>query len=226
MEKNINILHFLSSKFHVFNLNRPIITGVRNILLTELASFDQTDVHHFLDSYFSTAQYRLSLLNSLDDNRNRYNLDGSPSAEKVSMDAIRYVAHSHLVRKQFDQLSPTAKTFVAELHYKKRQEQRQQRKLVKQLLTVGFSPDVIVQRLGKTSIRAIDKVSPIKPDQVQPEYLQEADQLRKHCTRLSLKDIKQLQRHLISQSLPLHVVLYATQYEHSLIDIALNKLSA
>lgn len=225
MEKYTNILHFLSSRFHVFNLKKPIITGVRDILLTELASFDQSDAQHFLDSYFSTEEYRLSLLNSLDDNCNRYNLDGSPSGEKVSMNAIRYVAHSHLARKHFDQLCPTAQNFVTELQQEKRLAQRKQRKLVKQLLTVGFSPKVIIHRLGKTSISVVDKVSPIKPIQVQPEYLQEAEQLRQHCGRLSTRDIKQLQRHLISQALPLHVVLYATQYESSLIDIALIELT-
>lgn len=206
-QKLLSDLHiefpFLASK--VVPLAHGCGDDIRNALVN--LGHDHVLVDQFTNEYFFRTEYRVSIINAIDDpERRRFNLDGSVSDSKVSERDLYALA---FVRKVYldANISPAAKAYCRKEQGKVLGKKEKLKSHTRELCQLGFSHLFILSKLGKKvdSYLVSCDLSSFKDIDVDS-----ARKLGSHSSQYSKKKIRGIQDKLMGQGVPVQLINLAS----------------
>lgn len=206
-QKLLSDLHikfpFLASK--VVPLAHGCGDDIRSALVK--LGHDHKLVDQFTNEYFFRTEYRVSIINAIDDpERRRFNLDGSVSDSKVSDRDLYALA---FVRKVYldTNISPAAKSYCRKEQGKVLEKKEKLKSHTRELCHLGFSHAFILSKLGKKvdSFLVSCDLSSFKDIDVES-----ARKLGSQSSQYTKKKIRGIQDKLMGQGVPVQLINLAS----------------
>lgn len=202
---------------------KPLAIGAgRELTQALLPHFDEKDVEQFVERYFSRREYKVALLNCYNADYNRYNLDGTLSDTVVNQDELIGLSR-HGMFKDTRGLSPKAAALVKNQRKYVNSRKKDLMKKVVELKKQGFSDQFLIARLGKRIEGYLSAVKYKRPEFSQ-SMIAEAELMKCRTEGLTKKELKDFQKNLYNQGVPVYLILLASNhYEPLLYELVSRK---
>ncbi|EJO2025620.1 hypothetical protein NRC85_003797 [Vibrio parahaemolyticus] len=184
------------------------------------AGHNKEDASTFVDHYFFSTEYRVALINAIDDpERRRFNLDGSISESVVTdrdLYALAFVRNVYMS----ESISPKARTYSRKEQGKLRAKKEKLKYHVNKLCQLGFSKEFILSKIGK---KAAPYIVDCDWSGFKEEDLNSARMLSNQANRFAKREIRAFQKQMLNKGVPVALInlasgdkqdfIYATIYE-------------
>lgn len=188
----------------------------------KLAGHSKEDARTFVDRYFLSSEYRVALINAIDDpDRRRFNLDGSIAKSVVTdrdLYALAFIRNVYMS----ESISPKARAYSRKEQGKLRAKKEKLKYHVNKLCQLGFSKAFILSKIGN---KAAPYIVDCDWSGFKDEDLNSARMLSNQANKFVRREIRAFQRQMLDKGVPVALInlasgdkqdfTYATIYESS-----------
>lgn len=187
----------------------PLAIGAGKLMRKALnkAGHSQHLVAEFIDAYFLRTEYRVSLINSIDDpDRTRFNLDGSKSGTVVSERDLYAVAFVKAVYSD-PNISKKAKAYSRLQQGQLIAKRQELIKMTHKLCHLGFTSRLIVSKIGN---KALPHLVECDWSSFQESDLDGARQIARNVEAYTKKQVRAFQNNMLLKGVPIQLINLAS----------------